>query len=127
VAHLGGYAVVLHDAPNGTNINDGAGALHPAVLADAVVAHGADAGLAFDGDADRLIAVDALGRVVDGDHLMAICALDRHALGGEGGDDVGVLFGKELRAADPPGGQHAIAAARGGAEHRLCVAGDIDR
>jgi phosphoglucosamine mutase len=85
---LGAFVSVLHDAPNGTNINDEAGALHPTVLADAVVAHGADAGLAFDGDADRLIAVDKLGRVVDGDHLMAICALDRHARGGLVGNTV---------------------------------------
>jgi phosphoglucosamine mutase len=85
---LGATVRVLHDAPNGMNINDGAGALYPAVLADAVVAEGADAGLAFDGDADRLIAVDASGRVVDGDHLMAICALDRHTSGGLVGNTV---------------------------------------
>ena len=78
---LGAQVVVLHDAPDGENINAGAGALHPSVLSEAVVAHGADAGLAFDGDADRLIAVDALGRVVDGDHLIAMLALDRHDRG----------------------------------------------
>jgi len=78
---LGASVHVLHDRPDGSNINTDAGALHPAVLAEAVVAHGADAGLAFDGDADRVIAVDATGEVVDGDHLIALCALDRRARG----------------------------------------------
>ena len=60
--------------PTARNINDGCGATHPASLAAAVVAHGADLGLALDGDADRLIAVDHTGPVVDGDHIIAICA-----------------------------------------------------
>ena len=67
---------VIGDAPDGTNINAGCGATHPDAVAAAVVAHGAHLGLAFDGDADRLIAVDAAGRIVDGDHIIAICALD---------------------------------------------------
>jgi phosphoglucosamine mutase len=62
--------------PDGTNINAGAGSTHPDVLQDAVVAHGADVGLAFDGDADRVIAVDETGRIVDGDQLIALFALD---------------------------------------------------
>ena len=62
--------------PNGTNINDGCGSTDPSDLQRAVVAVGADAGLAFDGDADRLIAVDERGDIVDGDQLLAIAAFD---------------------------------------------------
>ena len=72
----GATVVAIGCEPDGTNINLRCGATHPAGLAEAVVAHGADLGLALDGDADRLIAVDASGRIVDGDHLMAILALD---------------------------------------------------
>ena len=72
---------LLHAEPDGLNINDGAGATNPAVLGAAVAAAGADAGLAFDGDGDRCIAVDATGAVVDGDRVIAICALDRQARG----------------------------------------------
>ncbi len=78
---LGARVEVLHDRPDGTNINAGSGSTHPADLQAAVVAGGADAGLAFDGDADRVVGVDAAGRVVDGDHLIAICAVDRHRRG----------------------------------------------
>jgi len=67
--------------PNGTNINDGCGSTHPERLAAEVVARRADLGLAFDGDADRLIAVDHLGQVVDGDQLLALFALDLHRRG----------------------------------------------
>jgi phosphoglucosamine mutase len=73
---LGAHIEVLHAAPNGININDGCGSTDPSDLQRAVVAVGADAGLAFDGDADRLIAVDEQGRVVDGDQLLAIAAFD---------------------------------------------------
>ncbi|MCU0259681.1 MAG: phosphoglucosamine mutase [Ilumatobacteraceae bacterium] len=72
---------VIAASPDGTNINDRCGATHPEALAAEVVRTGAAAGLALDGDADRLIAVDETGRVVDGDHVMAICALDLHAQG----------------------------------------------
>src|SRR6478736_1745032 len=68
---------VIHAAPDGININVDSGATAPASLAAAVVAAGADAGFALDGDADRLIAVDANGRVVDGDQVLGILALDR--------------------------------------------------
>ncbi|MHC5215441.1 phosphoglucosamine mutase [Enterococcus sp. LJL128] len=61
-------------SPNGLNINDGVGSTHPEKLAEMVVEKGADAGLAFDGDGDRLIAVDELGNIVDGDKIMFICA-----------------------------------------------------
>ncbi|MGF2158054.1 phosphoglucosamine mutase, partial [Lactococcus lactis] len=61
-------------SPNGLNINDGVGSTHPEALAEMVVEKGADAGLAFDGDGDRIIAVDELGRIIDGDKIMYICA-----------------------------------------------------
>jgi len=67
---------VLGAEPNGTNINENCGSTDPGQLARAVVAHGADLGLAFDGDADRVIAVDAGGNVVDGDRLLALFATD---------------------------------------------------
>ncbi|WP_430612347.1 phosphoglucosamine mutase [Enterococcus sp. DIV0876] len=61
-------------SPDGLNINDGVGSTHPEKLAQFVVEKGADAGLAFDGDGDRVIAVDELGNIVDGDKIMYICA-----------------------------------------------------
>ncbi|MFV0557123.1 MAG: phosphoglucosamine mutase [Enterococcus sp.] len=61
-------------SPNGLNINDGVGSTHPEKLAEFVLEKGADAGLAFDGDGDRIIAVDELGNIVDGDKIMYICA-----------------------------------------------------
>ena len=61
-------------SPNGLNINDGVGSTHPEALTEMVVEKGADAGLAFDGDGDRIIAVDELGRIIDGDKIMYICA-----------------------------------------------------
>lgn len=73
---VGASVVAIGCEPDGTNINLRCGATHPAELAAAVTAHGADMGLALDGDADRLIAVDAAGHIVDGDHIMAILGLD---------------------------------------------------
>jgi phosphoglucosamine mutase len=61
-------------SPNGLNINDGVGSTHPEKLAEMVVEKGADVGLAFDGDGDRVIAVDELGNIIDGDIIMYICA-----------------------------------------------------
>lgn len=60
--------------PNGLNINDGVGSTHPESLAQLVLERKADIGLAFDGDADRLIAIDEKGNIVDGDQIMYICA-----------------------------------------------------
>lgn len=60
-------------SPNGLNINDGVGSTHPEALAQFVVEKGADIGLAFDGDGDRLIAVDENGEIVDGDQILYIC------------------------------------------------------
>ena len=73
---LGADVTTIGDDPNGTNINDGVGSTAPQMLASAVVETGADAGLAFDGDADRLIAVDGAGRVVDGDRVLGLLATD---------------------------------------------------
>jgi phosphoglucosamine mutase len=78
---LGAEVQSLSDAPSGVNINDGCGSTFPAALQRAVVAAGADAGLAFDGDADRVLAVDHLGALVDGDQVMALCALDLRSRG----------------------------------------------
>jgi phosphoglucosamine mutase len=72
---LGAEVVAIHDRPDGLNINDGCGSTHLDSLRAAVVEHRADAGFALDGDADRCLAVDAEGRVVDGDQLLAILAL----------------------------------------------------
>ena len=80
---LGAEVIALGVAPNGRNINDACGALHPQQLCDAVRAHQADIGLALDGDADRMIVVDERGEVVDGDIVLAIGAkslLERGAL-----------------------------------------------
>ena len=74
---LGAEVEAIHVAPDGYNINDDCGSLHPASLRAAVVGSGADAGLAFDGDADRVLAVDHRGALVDGDQILATCALDR--------------------------------------------------
>ena len=75
---LGAQVEVMFDRPDGININAGCGSTHPAALQAAVVDRGADAGFAFDGDADRMLAVDASGTLVDGDHLIAIAAVDLH-------------------------------------------------
>lgn len=73
---LGAEVIAINDRPNGLNINVACGSTHPQALQQAVLRHGADLGLAHDGDADRVIAVDEKGQVVDGDHIMAICGLD---------------------------------------------------
>ena len=72
---------VLFAEPDGCNINEGCGATHPEVLQRKVIELGADCGLALDGDADRVLAVDHRGRLVDGDHVIAICARDMAARG----------------------------------------------
>ncbi len=82
-ARLGVDATIVHASPDGLNINAACGSTHLEHLAGAVVAAGADLGVAFDGDADRVLAVDHLGRLVDGDQLLCMFALDldeRHEL-----------------------------------------------
>lgn len=78
---LGAECFMLSDQPNGVNINDNCGSTHMQTLMDYVKDNGLDAGLAFDGDADRCLAVDEKGEIVDGDFLMAICALDLKSQG----------------------------------------------
>ena len=73
---LGADVISLYDQPDGTNINRGCGSLHPEVISRAVRANKAHAGIAYDGDADRVIFCDEAGRIIDGDTVMAVCALD---------------------------------------------------
>ncbi|MBW2092311.1 MAG: phosphoglucosamine mutase, partial [Deltaproteobacteria bacterium] len=73
---LGAEVFLIGAEPNGENINRGCGSLHPEAAADMVLEKQADLGLALDGDADRVIFVDHQGQIVDGDHIMAICARD---------------------------------------------------
>lgn len=84
----GAEVVAIHASPDGTNINDGCGSTHLQQLQEAVVASGADAGIAHDGDADRCLAVDAQGRTVDGDQILAILALAMREGGTLAGDTV---------------------------------------
>lgn len=72
---------VIHADPDGLNINDGCGSTHPEALQREVLARKADLGIAHDGDADRMLAVDARGNLVDGDQIIGICAIDAHTLG----------------------------------------------
>lgn len=70
---LGAEVIATGATPNGLNINDGCGSTHPEALVEEVRRHGADLGLSFDGDADRLIAIDDQGQEVDGDYILTIC------------------------------------------------------
>jgi phosphoglucosamine mutase len=85
---LGARVRVLHAEPDGTNINAGCGSTEPGALQAAVVDAGAQAGLAFDGDGDRVIAVDERGDLVDGDQMLAVIAVDLHERGDLKGDAV---------------------------------------
>jgi len=108
IAATGARVEVIHAEPDGSNINLDCGATSPASLAAAVVDRGADLGFALDGDADRCVAVDATGRVVDGDQLIGLLALDRlahHELDG-GGLVVSVLSNGGLQGViEAAGGQ----------------------
>ncbi len=79
---LGAEVIALGAEPNGTNINDGVGATAPKALQEAVRQHGADIGIALDGDADRLMMVDHAGQLYDGDQLLYVIARQRLANGG---------------------------------------------
>lgn len=83
---LGAEVMSFSDEPDGYNINDLCGSTHPERMQQLVYELGADVGLAFDGDADRLIATDERGRIVDGDRILGICALDMHTRGVLKGD-----------------------------------------
>jgi phosphoglucosamine mutase len=82
----GADVVALHADPDGLNINDGCGSTHIGPLREAVRAHGADLGIAHDGDADRCLAVDATGADVDGDQIMAVLAVAMSEAGELTGD-----------------------------------------
>ena len=88
---LGAEVIAIGNQPNGLNINDKHGATEPAALSAAVKEHGADIGIALDGDADRLLMVDASGRIYNGDELLYVMVKDRHANGGVDGA-VGTLM-----------------------------------
>jgi phosphoglucosamine mutase len=118
----GARVTVIHDAPDGDNINRGCGATDPASLMEAVKAHGADVGFALDGDADRCVAVDAHGHLVDGDQVLGVLALERLRRGAldHGSLVVSVLSNGGLQAAveraggrivrTPVGDKHILAA-----------------
>ena len=93
---LGAKVEAMCDEPDGTNINAGCGSTSPEALAARVVESGADVGLALDGDADRLIAVDHAGALVDGDELLAMFALDLAARGRLAGNTVVVTVMSNL-------------------------------
>ncbi|MFI5225847.1 MAG: phosphoglucosamine mutase [Candidatus Limnocylindrales bacterium] len=108
LAATGAQVEVINNDPDGVNINVRAGATAPGGLAEAVVSRGADVGFALDGDADRLIAIDAAGEVVDGDRVLGILALDRLSRGAlpGGGLVVSVLSNGGLQSAvEAAGGQ----------------------
>lgn len=117
---------VMADHPDGVNINDGCGSNHPEALATAVTGRRAALGIAFDGDSDRMVAVDDTGRVIDGDQIMAMCAIDLHERGLLPHDTVVVTvmtnLGFRRAMADhgievvetPVGDRHVLAALRAG-------------
>jgi phosphoglucosamine mutase len=122
----GAEVIAIGAAPDGLNINAGCGSTHLETLAGAVVEHGADGGLAFDGDADRCLAVDADGAPLDGDQILTILASELKAAGQLAGDAVVVTvmsnlgFHDAMHAAGitviqtPVGDKHVYAAMRGG-------------
>jgi phosphoglucosamine mutase len=86
---LGADVVAIGNQPDGLNINEGCGAVHPERLQAAVREHGAHYGIAFDGDGDRLVVVDGAGNTYDGDQLVYVMAAHRHRLGTLAGGVVG--------------------------------------
>lgn len=87
-ARAGAQVVTIGAEPDGLNINDGCGSTHLGLLKAAVLEHGADLGIAHDGDADRCLAVDAAGNEVDGDQILAVLALAMREAGALRGDTV---------------------------------------
>ncbi len=73
---LGAKVIVVNNSPDGMNINMACGSTKPEIIQKLVLEHKADVGVSFDGDADRIIAVDEKGRILDGDHILAICGTD---------------------------------------------------
>lgn len=78
---LGAEVVQVGNQPNGTNINDKVGALHPSLISQAVVQYRADVGIGLDGDADRVVMIDERGKIINGDHILAMCALHMKSKG----------------------------------------------
>jgi phosphoglucosamine mutase len=89
---LGARVITIGAEPNGLNINDGCGSTHPELLSQAVIRHGADVGVALDGDGDRVIMADARGQVVNGDELIYIIAANRQDKGQLHGGVVGTVM-----------------------------------
>ncbi len=130
---LGAEVVLLNAVPDGVNINDQSGSTDPEGLVRAVLDVQAQAGLAFDGDADRLVAVDERGGIVDGDHILAIAAIDLQARGRLAGDAIATTvmanlgLRHTLEAHDiavietPVGDRHVLAAME---EHDLVLGGE---
>jgi phosphoglucosamine mutase len=81
LAELGAEVVAIGASPNGANINEGHGAMHPEALVRTVRERRADLGIALDGDADRVVLIDEQGGVIDGDQILALCGLALHAEG----------------------------------------------
>lgn len=96
LARLGARVTSIHCTPDGVNINRGCGSTSPGDLARRVPAEGAVAGFAFDGDGDRLIAVDERGRILDGDQIMAILALEFKGTGRLVGDSLAITVMSNL-------------------------------
>lgn len=106
-SELGAEVIAVGNVPDGLNINDHCGATHVDGLCEAVLRYRADVGVALDGDGDRLIMVDHLGQVVDGDEVLAVIAQHRHSEGKLQGGVVGTLMSnlgleKAIRALDIP-------------------------
>lgn len=103
LAELGAEIVPIGCSPNGRNINDGCGSMHPGLLKLTVSGVRADAGIALDGDGDRLVMVDHLGRALDGDQLLYVLAAARRSAGNLSGPVVGTVMsnlGLELALAE---------------------------
>jgi phosphoglucosamine mutase len=127
---LGARVDAIFDRPDGININDGCGSTHPDALAKAVVDRGASLGLAFDGDADRLVAVDHRGEIADGDTLLALFALDLAARGLLPGNSVVVtvmsnlgfrlsMEGRGIAVVETPVGDRAVLEALEAGDYHL--------
>ena len=107
---LGAEIIAIGNQPDGLNINEGVGSTHPQALQAAVIAHQADLGIAFDGDGDRVMMVDSLGQLLDGDQLLYIIALSRQRAGQLQGGVAGTLMTN--LAVEHALAQHAIPFAR---------------
>lgn len=107
---LGAEIIAIGNQPDGLNINEGVGSTHPQALQAAVIAHQADLGIAFDGDGDRVMMVDSLGQLLDGDQLLYIIALARQQAGQLQGGVAGTLMTN--LALEHALAQHAIPFAR---------------